>query len=88
MRDLKEIRTEIDEIDNRLIELFCRRMDCAKDVAAYKKANGIPILNQQREDEILAEAEQKGGAYGAEAKQLFETMMALSRALQQSIIDS
>ncbi len=53
MRDLKEIEEEINEIDEKLIELFKRRMECAKDVGNYKKANNIPILNQDRENEIL-----------------------------------
>ena len=36
MRDLKEIRKDIDKIDNQLIELFKQRMDCARDVGIYK----------------------------------------------------
>ena len=30
MRDLKEIRKDIDKIDNQLIELFKQRMDCER----------------------------------------------------------
>ena len=41
MRDLKEIRKDIDKIDNQLIELFKQRMDCARDVGIYKQANNI-----------------------------------------------
>ena len=88
MRDLPEIRKEIDEIDDQLIELFKRRMDCAKDVGYYKKANNIPVLNQQRENEILDEVAEKCGEYGAAAKLLFANMMELSRALQHNIIGS
>ncbi len=55
MRDLSEIRADIDAIDDELITLFKRRMDCAKEVGYYKKERGIPVLNQQRENEILAE---------------------------------
>ena len=88
MRDLSEIRAEIDAIDNELIELFKRRMDCAKEVGYYKKEKGIPVLNQQREDEILADVQQKGGAYGAAARLLFANIMELSRALQHTIIGS
>ena len=61
MRDLSEIRAEINEIDDELIKLFTRRMDCAKDVGIYKKANDIPVLNRQRENEILDEVQSKGG---------------------------
>ena len=88
MRDLSEIRKEIDQIDNELIALFKRRMDCAKEVGIYKKANNIPVLNQKREDEILAEVQEKGGEYGAAARLLFSNIMELSRALQHNIIGS
>ena len=88
MRDLSEIRVEIDEIDNQLIDLFKRRMDCAKEVGYYKKERGIPVLNQQRENEILDDVQQKGGEYGASARLLFANIMELSRALQHNITGS
>ena len=59
MRDLKEIRKDIDKIDNQLIELFKQRMDCARDVGIYKQANNIPVLNEGRENEILDAGEEK-----------------------------
>ena len=43
MRDLSEIRADIDAIDDELITLFKRRMDCAKEVGYYKKERGIPV---------------------------------------------
>ena len=86
MRDLNEIRAEINEIDDKLIELFRRRMDCAKDVGIYKKAGDIPVLNQRRENEILDDVQAKGGEYGAAARLLFTNIMELSRALQYNIV--
>ena len=88
MRDLPEIRKDIDRIDNELIALFRERMDCAKEVGNYKKANNIPVLNRQREEEILADVQQKGGEYGSYARLLFSNIMELSRALQHNIICS
>ena len=88
MRDLSEIRKEIDEIDNQLIDLFKRRMDCAKEVGFYKKERGIPVLNREREDEILESVQEKGGEYGTSARLLFANIMELSRALQHNIIGS
>ena len=88
MRDLSEIRVEIDEIDNQLVDLFKRRMDCAKEVGYYKKERGIPVLNQQRENEILDDVQKKGGEYGASARLLFANIMELSRALQHNITGS
>lgn len=87
MKDLTEIRTEIDSIDNELLELFKRRMDCSKAVAEYKEANNIPIFNAQREEEILNSVEQKGGEYGEYARELFKKIMELSRDLQRDRCD-
>lgn len=88
MKNLGEIRTEIDKIDTELIELFKKRMDCAKAVGIYKKENNIPVLNQNRENEILDNVEEKGGEYGSHARLLFSNIMELSRALQHNIVGS
>ncbi len=88
MRDLSEIRVEIDSIDDEIIRLFKKRMDCAKDVGIYKKANDIPVLNQGRENDILDAVEQKGEEYGAYARLLYSNIMELSRALQHNIVGS
>ena len=53
MKDLNEIRNNIDEIDSQLVELFNRRMELAGEVAAYKAQNNLPITNTGREREIL-----------------------------------
>lgn len=88
MRNLEEIRQEINEIDEKLIKLFTRRMDCARDVGLYKKVNDVPILNTAREEEILREMMARGGEYGFEAQLLFRNIMELSRALQHNIVGS
>ncbi len=88
MRDLKEIRADIDRIDNEIIRLFKERMNCARDVGNYKQANGIPVLNEGRENEILDAVEEKGGEYGSHARLLYSNIMELSRALQHNIVGS
>ena len=52
--DMKDYRSRIDEIDRELVRLFRERMDTAKEIAAYKKANALPILDAGREREKLA----------------------------------
>lgn len=87
MKDLNEIRKEINEIDAQLVELFTRRMNCAKEVAEYKKANDIPILNEEREKEILNRVYTQGGEYGSYTRQLFADIMEMSKNLQHNMID-
>ena len=80
--ELNEIRDRIDQIDDRILSLFLERMECAEEVAKYKKANNLPILNKTREREILAEVQEKAGDKALYAHQLFSTLMELSKASQ------
>lgn len=88
MRNLEEIRLEINDIDEKLIKLFTQRMECAREVGLYKKENNIPILNADREQEILDEMLVRGGEFGYESQLLYSNIMELSRALQHNIVGS
>lgn len=86
-RDIKESRAEIDALNRELVEKFCRRMDVAADVAAYKQEMGLPIFDRQREREILADmADLAGDEYRYYAKIFFTVMMDLSKARQASLL--
>ena len=81
--DLTQLRTEIDEIDGQLVELFRRRMEISRDVAAYKKANGLPTLDAGRERALLAKvAELSGEPLAGYAQSVFRAIMAASRSYQ------
>ncbi|HBY72478.1 MAG TPA: bifunctional chorismate mutase/prephenate dehydratase, partial [Lachnospiraceae bacterium] len=43
--DLQESRKKIDEVDQKLLELFEYRMQLAKDVAAYKRMTGKAVYD-------------------------------------------
>ena len=59
--ELSEIRTKIDAVDDQLLQLFLERMNLAEEVAAYKNEHHLPILNKQREREVLAKVTEKAG---------------------------
>lgn len=84
--DLIELRKEIDKIDNQLIPLLTERMELSKQVAQYKIERGIPVLNVERENQILDNVEEKGGEQGVALKSVFATIMEASRALQHKLI--
>lgn len=52
MKDLKECREKLNEIDPKIRELFIERMMIVKEVALYKKASHMPIFDPQREEEM------------------------------------
>ena len=81
--DLKEIRTQIDEIDCDLVALFNKRMALSAQVADYKKANNLPIYVPNREREILQEVATKAGPEMANySRVLYSMIFELSRSYQ------
>lgn len=84
--DLKDLRNEIDEIDDQLIPLLIKRMNISKQVAEYKVERGIPVLNSEREQQILDDVEAKCGELGNTIKTVFSATMDASRAIQHKII--
>lgn len=53
MKDIKELRQEIDLIDKQMKVLFFKRMETAYQIGEYKKANNLPIFDPKREEEII-----------------------------------
>ena len=83
---LNEIRKEINAIDNQLLPLLMRRMDAAGKVADIKREAGIPVLDAQREQQILDRIRERGGAYGTALQGVYAAMMEASRALQHDAL--
>jgi len=86
--ELSDIRTKIDAIDDQLLQLFLDRMALAEEVAAYKNEHHQPILNKQREREILAKVTEKAGDKERYAYHLFSTLFELSRSRQAEMISA
>ena len=84
--DLLDLRKQIDEIDEQLIPLLLQRMEISKKVAEYKVKRGLPVLNEQREREILDDVQKKCGEQGDTVATVFAATMDASRALQHKII--
>lgn len=51
--NLSELRRQIDDIDDNLLELLAKRMRVSDEIGVYKKEHNMPILQTQRYDEIL-----------------------------------
>ena len=86
--ELTEIREHIDRIDAELLRLFLERMELADKTAEYKAAHGLPILNKEREREILAKVTETAGERERYAYHLFATLLELSRSRQAEIVSS
>ncbi len=51
--NLKEIRKQLDKLDNELIKILAKRTSLIPEVAKYKKENNIPRYQPEREKEII-----------------------------------
>ena len=81
--ELKDLRNQIDKIDNELVGLFTKRMEISAQVADYKKANNMPIHVPAREREILQEVASKAGQDMENyARVLYSMIFELSRSYQ------
>ena len=85
--ELSEIRTRIDAVDDQLLKLFLERMELAEEVAAYKNEHHLPILNKQREREILAKVTARAGDKERYAYHLYSTLFELARSRQAELVD-
>ena len=82
--ELKDLRNQIDVIDDELVKLFVKRMEASAQVADYKKANNMPIHVPSREREILQKVANKAGQ-GMESysRVLYSMIFELSRSYQR-----
>ena len=86
--ELEELRKQIDEIDAELIGLMQRRMDVAAGIAAYKRENGLPVLDASREADKLSDIRTRcRPELGPYVARLYEAVFAVSRDYQQAILD-
>lgn len=84
--DLKDLRNEIDEIDDELVKLFARRMDVSARIADVKKEKSLPIFVPAREREKLADVAAKAGPDLANyTRVLYSMIFELSRAHQNKL---
>lgn len=82
--DLQDLRKQIDNIDERVVKLFCERMYIAAKIGAYKNENNLPIFDPKREREKLEEvAGMCSGQTENYLRSLYSLMFELSRSYQK-----
>lgn len=88
MSALDEARRSIDRIDRQIADLFTERMAAASTVAAYKAEHGLPILDKDREEQVIRRnaALIDDEAIRAHYVTFQRGMMAVSRTYQAEIL--
>ena len=88
MKDLSEIRKEIDVIDGQIIDLYKKRMGLTTEVAEYKISTGKAVLDREREknklDTLTKMVDTEFSKNGV--RELFEQIMSTSRKKQYQLL--
>lgn len=89
MRDLQDLRKEIDAIDEQMVALFEKRMEIAKSVAEYKIQIGKKVFDKEREVQKLSNVESKAhNDFNKQGvRELFEQIMSISRKKQYQLLN-
>ena len=84
---LEQARKIINEVDAAMAELFVKRMHAAEMVYEHKKEYGLPILDQKREDQVIASNASRIPDETIKGYYIdyLKNMMSLSRAYQYRI---
>ena len=86
---LQQARVKINEIDAQMAELFEQRMQAVIQVAEYKKAHDMPILDETREAQVIEKGCQR--IQQEELKEYYRELlikqMELSRRYQKKLLE-
>jgi chorismate mutase len=89
MSDLESFRERLNEIDDQIARLFGERFDVCRDVARYKSANDIPMMQPDRVVEVRARYLARGAAVDLPSDfsaDLFELLIAATCRMEDEII--
>lgn len=86
---LEQARGIINEVDSEMAKLFVRRMEAAAMVAEYKKAHGLPVLDELREEQVIrrGSARVEDDELRAYYVNFIRNNMELSRAYQHKLLE-
>lgn len=65
---LRDFRLKIDTLDGQILSLLAERMNVARDIGEYKRANSMAVVQRERFNELLLAAEAKGSSLGLSAE--------------------
>ncbi len=86
---MREYRLHIDSIDGRILDLLAERMDVAREIGRYKRANSMAIVQRERFNSLLNEAEARAEAIGLSKKFIHEIFSAIhEESVRQQMDDN
>jgi chorismate mutase/prephenate dehydratase len=88
MDQLQSCRQEIDEIDQKIQELFLKRMEIVASIAQFKMTRDLAVYDHDREEEVLRKNLEriKDSPYAPYYRQVLESILKESKEFQKAIV--
>ena len=85
---LENLRKNVDEIDEELVELLRRRADVSRKIGVIKAKAGLPILDAEREIAVIQKLNHKAVDENelSALVNIYRTILKESRAVQANIL--
>ena len=87
MEKLLQLRENIDNIDNQILNLLKKRFEIVKKVKNVKKDNNLPILDSKREEKIFKDIYNNFTEYYVYFKPIYEIIMKESKIYQKGKLE-
>ncbi|OFW35543.1 MAG: hypothetical protein A2074_07205 [Candidatus Aquicultor primus] len=83
MREIEELRAQIDVIDNELVEKLNARAELALKIRALKAKSSLPLYDPGREEEIFQKitAVNNGPLYDDDLRRIYDTLLQTMKSL-------
>ena len=84
--EINKLRLKIDSLDKEIVKLLTQRMGVSAEVAAYKTANGLPVLDKNREVALLEKIAALSGEMSDYTHEIYLEILKQSRAYQEKLM--
>ncbi len=87
--NLDELRARLDRIDAELLDKIRDRIECCVEIARYKRAHGVPMMQPHRIDIVHRRAAGYGATHGVDQtilRRLYELIIEETCRVEDEII--
>jgi len=83
-KDIQKNRDKIDAVDNQIFDLLMDRLDAVTTIGYIKKEQGLPVLDQNRENAIYAKIDAKFSVIEADfLKNIYQSIITESKRVEE-----
>jgi len=83
-KPIEKWRKEIDQIDNKIVDLLNKRANIQKEIGNFKKEKNLKIYSRKRENELLDKLalQNEGIISNDHLKEIYRVILKISRKMQ------